>query len=77
MTTSNYQPEDYYVDNEDDEYLTRVVVDTCSRSFHMYSHEGNMNTVEADTVDEFMDILAMVRGVVDDDLVVYNEPVVK
>lgn len=77
MTTSNYQPEDYYVENEDDEYLTRVVVDTCARSFHMYSNEGNMNTVEADTVDEFMDILAMVRGVVDDDLVVYNEPVVK
>tara|TARA_Y100000817_G_scaffold172331_1_gene134610 strand:+ start:325 stop:555 length:231 start_codon:yes stop_codon:yes gene_type:complete len=75
--TSSYQPEDYYVDNENDEYLTRVVVDTCARTFHMYSNEGNMNSVPCDSVDEFMDVLDMVRGVVDDDLVVYNEPLVK
>ena len=28
-------PEDFYAD-EDDEYLTRVVIDTCKKYEHMY-----------------------------------------
>lgn len=67
-------PEDYTVDNEDDEYLTRVVVDTQSRKFYLYSNGGSDRVVECNTVDQFMSVIELIRVVVDDDIVVYCEP---
>jgi hypothetical protein len=75
--TSSYQPDDYYPDNEDDEYLTKVVVDTCSRKFYLYSNEGETREVDCDNVDEFMNVLELVRAVCDDEIVSYSEPLVK
>ncbi len=74
---SDIDPSDYTVDSDDDEYLTRVVVDTCCRKFWMYSNEGDVREVTADSTDEFMNILELVRHVVDDDIVAYTEPRVK
>ena len=37
-------PEDFHA-NEDDEYLTRVVIDTCARTFYMYSNEGGKRKI--------------------------------
>ena len=73
---NQYDPSDYTVDNEGDEYLTRVVVDTCSRTFYMYSNEGDTKEIPVDTADQFMDVLEIVRGVCDPDIVHYTEPVV-
>ena len=56
--TSSYQPEDYYRDNEEDEYLTKVVVDTCAK-FYLYSNEGDTREVDCDNVDEFMNVLIL------------------
>ena len=61
------------VKNEDEEFLTRVVVDTCSRTFRLYSNEGDEKVIECDTAEEFMNILELVRGVADDDIVFYSE----
>ena len=47
----SYQPDDYKVDNEDEEYLTRVVVDTCARKFFMYSNQGDTREIQCDSVD--------------------------
>ena len=74
--SSQYDPSDYTIDNEGDEYLTRVVVDTCSRTFYMYSNEGDTKEVPVDTADQFMDVLEIVRGVCDPDIVFYSDPVV-
>ena len=49
-------PEDFHA-NEDDEYLTRVVIDTCARTFYMYSNEGGKRKIICDSVDEFMTVL--------------------
>lgn len=68
-------PEDYTVDNEDDEYLTRVVVDTQARKFYLYSSEGDSKVVDCESVDQFMQVLELVRGVLQDDIVAYCEPV--
>ena len=73
---NQYDPSDYALDNEDDEYLTRVVVDTCSRTFYMYSSEGDTKEVPVDTADQFMDVLEIVRAVCDPDIVFYSDPVV-
>ena len=74
--SSQHDPSDYTIDNEGDEYLTRVVVDTCSRTFYMYSNEGDTKEVPVDTADQFMDVLEIVRGVCDPDIVFYSDPVV-
>ena len=71
-----YNPKDFELENEDDEYLTSVLVDIGSRYFVMFSNEGTERKVECDTVDEFMEVLEMVRALVDDDLVRYISPVV-
>ena len=71
MATHN--PEDYEIDNEGDEYLTRVVIDVPARAFYLYSSEGDTRRVEENTVDEFMTLLSVIRDVVDDDIIVYNQ----
>lgn len=71
MTERNKK--DLTVKNEDEEFLTRVVVDTCSRTFRLYSNEGDEKVIECDTTEEFMNILELVRGVADDDIVFYSE----
>ena len=43
-------PEDFHA-NEDDEYLTRVVIDTCARTFYMYSNEGGKRSIRCDSID--------------------------
>ena len=72
----DYKPEDFELENEDDEYLTDVMVNVGARSFVMFSNEGTERKVECDTVDEFMDILEMVRVLVDDEIVRYISPVI-
>ena len=69
-------PEDFYAD-EDDEYRTRVVIDTCARTFYMYSNEGGKRSIRCDSVDEFMTVLELVRTVVDKDIIAYSDAVTK
>lgn len=62
-----------------EEYLTRVVVDVSTRTFYMYSNEGEVREVSCDTVDEFMNVLTFVKdfddiGLLGDDVLVYAEP---
>ena len=68
---TEHNKKDLTVKNEDEEFLTRVVVDTCSRTFRLYSNEGDEKVIECDTTEEFMNILELVRGVADDDIVFY------
>ena len=74
---SEYNAKDYSCENENDEHLTRVVIDTCSRTFRLYSNEGGEKVVECDNMDEFMNVLELVRAVVDEDVVAYSEVKVK
>ena len=62
-------------DEENDEYLTRVVVDTCARTFRLYSNEGDDRVVSCDSMEEFMNVLELVRKVVDEDIVAYSGPI--
>lgn len=77
MTDYNtYNRKDFELENEDDEYLTDVMVNVGSRTFVMFSNEGTERKVECDTVDEFMEVLEMVRILVDEEIVQYISPVV-
>jgi hypothetical protein len=70
------QRDDYLCDNEEDEYLTRVVIDTNSRTFYMYSNVGSKREVACEETHQFMDVLELVRAVCDEDTIVYTEPLV-
>ena len=65
---------DKYRAEEDDEYLTRVVIDTCARTFRLYSNEGDESIVDCDSMEEFMNVLEVVRKGVDEDIVAYVGP---
>ena len=67
-------PAEKYKAQEDDEYLTRVVIDTCARTFRLYSNEGDERVVDCDSMEEFMNVLDLVRKVVDEDIVAYVGP---
>ena len=72
-----YDRNDYLVDNEDDEYLTSILVDVNSRYYVLFSSNGDEKKVECDTVEDFMQVLELVRTVCDEDMVFYVDPLVK
>ena len=59
---------------ETEEFLTRCVVDTLARKFYLYSNEGDERIVECETVDQFMNVLEVVRTQLDEDTLVYSNP---
>ena len=51
----------------DDDFLTRCVVDTSARRFHLYSDKGDDKVIDCDTYEEFMGVLLYCRENLDDD----------
>ena len=72
----------YYIGNQNksrmasntEEYLSRCVVDTLARKFYLYSSEGGEKVVECETVEQFMNVLEVVRTQVDEETLVYSNP---
>jgi hypothetical protein len=60
---------------QDDEYLTKCVVDPVKRTFYITSSEGDEKTVNCDTVEEFMNVLEFVRKTVDEETLSYASPI--
>lgn len=65
-----------FVESDQDEYLTRCVVDTSTRTFNLYSNLGDEKVVKCDNMNEFMNVLSFVRGLLEEDTLVYSEPLV-
>jgi hypothetical protein len=64
-------------DHDQDEYLTRCIVNTTARSFTLLSNLGEERTVHCDNIDEFMNVLSVVRATLDDrSELVYANPLV-
>jgi hypothetical protein len=57
-----------------EEVLTRCVVDTLARKFYLYSSEGDERVVECESVNQFMNVLEVVRAQVSDDCLAYSDP---
>lgn len=61
-----------------DEYLTRCVVDTSTKTFNIYSNLGDHKVVECETTDQFMNVLSIVRNLLDErSELVYAEPLIQ
>ena len=59
---------------EDEEYLTKCVVDPVRRTFYLYSSEGDTKQVDCDNVEEFMSVLQLVRATCPEERLVYADP---
>lgn len=57
-----------------EEVLTRCVVDTLARKFYLYSSEGSEKIVECENVNQFMNVLEVVRSQVSEDCLAYSDP---
>ena len=60
--------------DDNQEYLTRCVVDPIKRTVYLYSSEGTEKQVSCETVDEFMNVLQFVRATLDEETLVYSSP---
>jgi hypothetical protein len=57
-----------------DEYLTKCIVDPLSRTFYLYSNLGENKEVSCETMDQFMNVLEVVRSQVHEDCLSYSNP---
>ena len=57
-----------------DEFLTRCVVDPLKRTVYLYSNEGDDKQVLCETVEQFMNVLELVRATVSEDTLSYANP---
>ena len=57
-----------------DEFLTRCVVDPLKRKFYLYSSEGDEKTVDCENMEEFLNVLELVRRITPEDVLAYTNP---
>ena len=57
-----------------DEFLTRCVVDPLKRKFYLYSSEGDEKTVDCENMEEFMNVLELVRRITPEHVLAYANP---
>ena len=60
---------------DDEEYLTKCVVDPAKRTFYIYSSEGDEKSIKCDTVEEFMNVLTFVRETCPEERLTYSNPI--
>ena len=63
-----------HIEYEDEEYLMKCVVDPVKKSFYLHSSEGDMKTVDCNNIDEFMNVLELVRATCPEERLVYTDP---
>ena len=57
-----------------EEFLSRCVIDTLARKFYLYSSDGAEKIVECETIEQFMNVLEVVRTQVSEDCLAYSNP---
>ena len=64
----------FYRIMEEEEYLMKCVVDPVKRTFYLYSSEGDTKQVDCNNVEEFMNVLELVRATCPEERLVYADP---
>ena len=62
------------VEYEDEEFLTKCVVDPTKRTFYLYSNEGDTKVVDCDDAEQFMNVLEVVRKLCPEERLSYASP---
>ena len=58
----------------DEEYLMKCVVDPLKKTFYLYSNEGDMKEVVCDNIDQFMNVLNLVKETCPEGRLSYANP---
>ena len=61
---------------EEDEFLTKCVVDPAKGTFYLYSSEGDEKEVTCDNIEEFMGVLSFVRATCREERLSYANPII-
>lgn len=57
-----------------DEYLSRCVVNPLTKTFTLYSDRGSEREVSCETIDQFMNVLEVVRSRLSEETIEYSNP---
>ena len=71
----SYNPEDYYIDNEDDVFLTKCVINVCASKITIEASDDTTREIQCDNADEFTKVLDLIRHVVSEEDIEYAAPV--
>jgi len=69
-----YDRDDFIIDNEDEEWVSRCVVDPMKKTFYLYSNNGDEKVVDCDNIEQFMNVLEVVRAIMPEDILAYSNP---
>lgn len=58
----------------EEEYIVKCIVDPMSRKFYLCSDQGTEKYVTCETVTQFMDVLEVVRSLLDEETLEYVNP---
>ena len=58
--------------NGTEEYLQKVVIDICSKSFTLYSDEGSTRIIDCETSEQFMNVFLLVRDQLEEEQIKYT-----
>ena len=75
IDASNDLFEDSHEDEE--EYLTRCVVDVATRQFYLYSNLGDERVIDCESADQFMNVLELVRSITPEGMLNIPTPLTK
>ena len=71
----SYNPEDYYIDNEDDVYLTKCIINVCASKIVIHASDDSVREIECDNAEEFTKVLDLIRHVVNEVDIEYADPI--
>lgn len=60
---------------DEDQYLTRCIVDPLRKTVRLLGSRGDERVVECKNIDEFMNVLECVRCTIDEDTLAYADPI--
>jgi|TARA_E500000178_G_C16330889_1_gene448932 hypothetical protein len=58
--------------NSTEEYLEKVIIDICAKTFTLHSDEGSIRVIDCDNSDQFMSIFLLIRDKLEDDQIEYS-----
>lgn len=58
--------------NSTEEYLEKVVIDICTKTFTLYSDEGSTRTIDCENSDQFMSIFLLIRDKLEEKQIEYS-----
>lgn len=58
----------------EEEYLIKCVVNPMSKKFHLHSNQGTEKFISCETTQQFMDVLKLVRSLLDESTLEYEKP---